>query len=97
MALARSLSLRPKVLLLDEPLSNLDADLRVQMRAEIKRLQRELHQKMVFVTHDQRVAMSISDWIMVMDQEQVLQDGTPNETYERPTTPPFSVKGIRRC
>jgi ABC-type Fe3+/spermidine/putrescine transport system ATPase subunit len=85
-ALARSLSLRPKVLLLDEPLSNLDADLRVQMRAEIKRLQRELHQTVVFVTHDQEEAMSISDRILVMDQGRILQGGTPSEIYERPTT-----------
>jgi putative spermidine/putrescine transport system ATP-binding protein len=85
-ALARSLSLQPKVLLLDEPLSNLDADLRVQMRAEIKRLQRELHQTVVFVTHDQEEAMSISDRIMVMDQGRILQSGTPSEIYERPTT-----------
>jgi ABC-type Fe3+/spermidine/putrescine transport system ATPase subunit len=85
-ALARSLSLQPKVLLLDEPLSNLDADLRVQMRAEIKRLQRELHQTVVFVTHDQQEAMSVSDRIMVMDQGRILQGGTPSEIYERPAT-----------
>ena len=85
-ALARSLSLQPKVLLLDEPLSNLDADLRVQVRGEIKRLQRELHQTVVFVTHDQEEAMSISDRIMVMDQGRILQGGTPSEIYERPTT-----------
>jgi ABC-type Fe3+/spermidine/putrescine transport system ATPase subunit len=85
-ALARSLSLQPKVLLLDEPLSNLDADLRVQMRAEIKRLQRELQQTVVFVTHDQEEAMSISDRIMVMDRGRILQGGTPSEIYERPAT-----------
>ena len=85
-ALARALSLQPKVLLLDEPLSNLDANLRVQMRAEIKRLQRDLHQTVVFVTHDQEEAMSISDRIMVMDQGQILQVGTPTEIYERPAT-----------
>jgi len=85
-ALARALSLQPKVLLLDEPLSNLDAELRVQMRAEIKRLQRDLHQTVVFVTHDQEEAMSISDRIMVMYQGQILQAGTPSEIYERPAT-----------
>jgi ABC-type Fe3+/spermidine/putrescine transport system ATPase subunit len=85
-ALARALSLQPKVLLLDEPLSNLDADLRVQMRAEIKRLQRELHQTVVFVTHDQEEAMSISDRIMVMDRGRILQAGAPHEIYERPAT-----------
>ncbi len=85
-ALARALSLQPKVLLLDEPLSNLDADLRVQMRAEIKRLQRELRQTVVFVTHDQEEAMSISDRIMVMYQGRILQVGSPSEIYERPAT-----------
>lgn len=85
-ALARALSLQPKVLLLDEPLSNLDANLRVQMRAEITRLQRELQQTVVFVTHDQEEAMSISDRIMVMDQGRILQVGTPTEIYERPAT-----------
>ncbi len=85
-ALARALSLQPKVLLLDEPLSNMDAALRVQMRAEIKRLQRELHQTVVFVTHDQEEAMSISDRIMVMDRGRILQSGTPSEIYERPAS-----------
>lgn len=85
-ALARALSLQPKVLLLDEPLSNLDANLRVQMRAEIKRLQRDLHQTVVFVTHDQEEAMSISDRIMVMHRGRILQAGTSTEIYERPAT-----------
>jgi len=86
-ALARALSLQPKVLLLDEPLSNLDANLRIQMRTEIKRLQRELQLTVVFVTHDQEEAMSISDRIMVMYQGQILQAGTPSEVYEQPATP----------
>jgi ABC-type Fe3+/spermidine/putrescine transport system ATPase subunit len=85
-ALARALSLQPKVLLLDEPLSNLDANLRVQMRAEITRLQRGLTQTIIFVTHDQEEAMSISDRIMVMAQGRILQAGSPREVYERPTT-----------
>ncbi len=85
-ALARALSLQPKVLLLDEPLSNLDANLRVQMRTEIKRLQLDLDQTVVFVTHDQEEAMSISDRIMVMHQGRILQAGTPTEIYERPAT-----------
>jgi len=83
-ALARALSLQPKVLLLDEPLSNLDANLRIQMRTEITRLQRELTLTVVFVTHDQEEAMSISDRIMVMHQGRILQAGTPAEIYERP-------------
>ncbi|MFB3816438.1 MAG: ABC transporter ATP-binding protein [Candidatus Methylomirabilales bacterium] len=83
-ALARALSLRPQVLLLDEPLSNLDANLRIQMRAEITRLQRELRQTVVFVTHDQEEAMSLSDRIVVMDRGRILQTGTPREIYERP-------------
>ncbi len=85
-ALARALSLQPKVLLLDEPLSNLDANLRIQMRTEITRLQRELRQTVVFVTHDQEEAMSISDRIMVMDRGRILQAGTPAEIYERPAS-----------
>jgi len=85
-ALARALSLQPKVLLLDEPLSNLDANLRLQMRAEITRLQRELRQTVVFVTHDQEEAMSISDRIVVMEAGRILQTGPPAEIYERPAS-----------
>jgi ABC-type Fe3+/spermidine/putrescine transport system ATPase subunit len=85
-ALARALSLTPKVLLLDEPLSNLDANLRLQMRVEITRLQRELRQTVVFVTHDQEEAMSISDRIVVMEAGRILQMGTPAEIYERPAS-----------
>jgi putative spermidine/putrescine transport system ATP-binding protein len=83
-ALARALSLQPKVLLLDEPLSNLDARLRIQMRGEIQRLQRDLALTVIFVTHDQEEAMSLSDRILVMHQGRVLQAGTPSEVYQRP-------------
>ncbi|MBI4198943.1 MAG: ABC transporter ATP-binding protein [Chloroflexi bacterium] len=85
-ALARALSLHPKVLLLDEPLSNLDANLRIMMRAEIKRLQRELQLTVVYVTHDQEEAMTISDRIAVMRAGRIQQVGTPSEIYERPAT-----------
>ena len=83
-ALARSLSLNPKILLLDEPLSNLDANLRVLMREEIRKLQQRLNLSIVFVTHDQEEAMSISDIIVVMDNGTVRQIGPPNEIYEHP-------------
>jgi len=83
-ALARALSLSPKILLLDEPLSNLDANLRVNMREEIRRLQRRLSLTIIFVTHDQEEAMSISDLLVVMDQGVVKQIGSPTEVYEKP-------------
>jgi ABC-type Fe3+/spermidine/putrescine transport system ATPase subunit len=83
-ALARALSLNPKILLLDEPLSNLDANLRVAMREEIRRLQRRLGLTIIFVTHDQEEAMSISDLLVVMDQGIVKQVGSPTEIYEKP-------------
>jgi len=83
-ALARALSLHPKILLLDEPLSNLDANLRVMMREEIRRLQRKLDLSIIFVTHDQEEAMSISDVLVVMDDGIVKQIGPPTEIYERP-------------
>jgi len=83
-ALARSLVLGPKVLLMDEPLSNLDAKLRVKMREEIKKIQRELKITMIFVTHDQEEAISISDKIVVMNQGKVIQIGSPKEIYEKP-------------
>lgn len=83
-ALARALSLHPKILLLDEPLSNLDANLRVMMREEIRRLQKKLSLSIIFVTHDQEEAMSISDVLVVMDNGIVKQIGSPTEIYERP-------------
>ena len=83
-ALARALSLHPKILLLDEPLSNLDANLRLMMREEIRRLQRKLDLSIIFVTHDQEEAMSISDVLVVMDDGIVKQIGPPTEIYERP-------------
>lgn len=83
-ALARALSLHPKILLLDEPLSNLDANLRLMMRDEIRRLQRKLNLSIIFVTHDQEEAMSISDVLVVMDDGIVKQIGPPTEIYERP-------------
>jgi iron(III) transport system ATP-binding protein len=84
-ALARAFSLEPKVLLLDEPLSNLDANLRVSMREEIRRLQKQLGLTTVLVTHDQYEAMSVSDRIVVMHRGRVQQVGTPVEIYENPT------------
>ena len=84
-ALARALSLNPKILLLDEPLSNLDANLRVMMREEIRKLQEHLHLSIIFVTHDQEEAMSISDILVVMNKGIVKQVGSPTEIYERPT------------
>jgi ABC-type Fe3+/spermidine/putrescine transport system ATPase subunit len=83
-ALARALSLHPKILLLDEPLSNLDANLRVMMRTEVRKLQRRLDLSIIFVTHDQEEAMSISDLLVVMDQGVVKQVGSPTEVYEQP-------------
>jgi len=83
-ALARALSLHPKILLLDEPLSNLDANLRVMMREEIRKLQKKLNLSIIFVTHDQEEAMSISDILVVMDNGIVKQIGPPTEIYERP-------------
>ena len=85
-ALARVLALRPDLLLFDEPLSNLDAKLRVQMRQEIRRLQREIGVATLFVTHDQDEAMTMADRIVVMDQGRTEQIGTPSEIYDRPRT-----------
>jgi iron(III) transport system ATP-binding protein len=83
-ALARALVLRPQVLLLDEPLSNLDAKLRKQMREEIRTLQTELHATTIYVTHDQSEALAISDTVVLMRQGVIEQMGTPTELYERP-------------
>jgi putative spermidine/putrescine transport system ATP-binding protein len=85
-ALARALVLEPKVLLLDEPLSNLDARLRVRMREEIKRIQRRIGITSIFVTHDQEEALSIADRIAVMSKGQVEQIDTPSKIYALPRT-----------
>jgi iron(III) transport system ATP-binding protein len=83
-ALARALAVRPACLLLDEPLSNLDAKLRVQMRGEIRRICKESGLTTVYVTHDQKEALSVADRIAVMDQGRVRQMGTPAELYNDP-------------
>lgn len=83
-ALARALVKEPNLLLLDEPLSNLDAGLRISMRAEIRRLQKELGITTVFVTHDQAEAMSMSDRIAVMNKGKLQDIGTPEDLYMRP-------------
>ena len=83
-ALARALVIRPKVLLMDEPLSNLDAKLRVSMREEIRRIQKGLGITTLYVTHDQEEAMAISDRIAIINAGQVQQIGTPSEIYFRP-------------
>jgi iron(III) transport system ATP-binding protein len=85
-ALARSLVIRPRCLLLDEPLSNLDAKLRVDLRAEIRRVCKEFNLTTVYVTHDQKEALSIADRMAILDGGRVLQTGTPREIYRRPAT-----------
>ena len=85
-ALARALVKRPHLLLLDEPLSNLDASLRLTMRTEIRRIQRELGVTTILVTHDQIEATTMADRIVVMNAGRVEQEGTAKELYERPAT-----------
>lgn len=85
-ALARSLIINPKVLLLDEPLSNLDAKLRIKMRDEIQDIQKKFNITMIFVTHDQEEALSMADKILVMNQGKLEQIGTPEEIYNYPKT-----------
>ena len=86
-ALARALVTEPRVLLLDEPLSNLDALLRDEMRVELKRLQESLGTTMIFVTHDQAEALMLSDRVAVVDRGRVEQVGRPEEVYRSPATP----------
>ena len=83
-ALARALVLNPDVLLLDEPLSNLDAKIRQQVRAEIRKLQKELAITTIYVTHDQEEALTLSDRIAVLDHGKLQQIGSPRDLYERP-------------
>jgi iron(III) transport system ATP-binding protein len=83
-AVARALVLEPSVLLFDEPLSNLDARLRRQMREEIRELQQRLGLTVVYVTHDQSEAMAVSDRIIVMDRAVIAQEGAPRDLYEAP-------------
>ena len=83
-ALARALALEPKVLLLDEPLSNLDANLRVAMREELRSIQERIGVTAIFVTHDQYEAMSISDRVLVLNDGVIQQIGSPMEIYEQP-------------
>ncbi|MCG5214895.1 ABC transporter ATP-binding protein [Streptosporangium sp. KLBMP 9127] len=85
-AIARALAIRPAVLLLDEPLSNLDAKLRREMRVELRTIQRRIGTTMVFVTHDQEEALSLSDRVAVMNAGRIEQLGTPDEVYRRPAT-----------
>ncbi|TJX63279.1 ABC transporter ATP-binding protein [Soehngenia saccharolytica] len=85
-ALARALILNPKVLLLDEPFSNLDAKLRVKMREEIKQIQHKFGITMIFVTHDQEEALSISDRVVIMNEGRIEQIGKPEEVYKNPKT-----------
>ena len=83
-ALARALAVEPDVLLLDEPLSNLDAKLRTRVRTELKEIQQSLGKTTILVTHDQEEALSISDRVAVMDAGRIRQVGTPREVYARP-------------
>ena len=85
-ALARALAYKPALLLLDEPLANLDRRLRDEMRIELKRIQREAGTTMLFVTHDQEEALTLGDRIAVMHDGRLVQVGTPTEVYQRPAT-----------
>jgi putative spermidine/putrescine transport system ATP-binding protein len=95
-ALARALVVNPKVFLLDEPLSNLDARLRAEVRVEIRALQQRLGLTTLFVTHDQEEALTMADRLVVMDRGRVRQTGSPKELYERPSNL-FVAGFLGRC
>lgn len=86
-ALARALAIEPRLLLLDEPLSALDAKVRLNLRYELRRIQRDTGTTTIYVTHDQEEAMSVSDHVAVMHQGRIEQVGPPDEVYKRPSTP----------
>ena len=86
-ALARALAIRPQLLLLDEPLSALDAKIRVALRNEIRTIQRQLGITTIYVTHDQEEALTMADRVVVMDHGRIMQNGTPREVYRTPSTP----------
>jgi multiple sugar transport system ATP-binding protein len=105
-ALARALVRNPQVFLMDEPLSNLDARLRLSARGELKRLQRDRNITTVYVTHDQTEALTLGDRIAIMDMGKLQQIGTPNEIYQKPQntfvasfigTPPMNMINIEPC
>ncbi|SFA73749.1 putative spermidine/putrescine transport system ATP-binding protein [Cohnella sp. OV330] len=85
-ALARSLAVRPKVLLLDEPLSALDAQIRKNLRAEIRAIQRQFNMTTIFVTHDQEEALTLSDRVCLMNKGRIVQEGAPEAIYTKPRT-----------
>ncbi len=85
-ALARALVLKPRIILFDEPLSNLDAKLRIQTRTEIKRVQQMLGITALYVTHDQSEALSMSDTIVIMNKGEIAQMGSPEEIYNNPNS-----------
>jgi iron(III) transport system ATP-binding protein len=83
-AIARAMVGRPQVLLFDEPLSNLDARLRVEMRSELRRIQRQIGLSSIYVTHDQAEALAVSDWIVVMKEGRIVERGRPLDIYRYP-------------
>ena len=85
-ALARALVVEPKVLLMDEPLSNLDAKVRQRLRAELRRLQKQVGITAIYVTHDQEEAFALADTVVLMNQGRIIQTGTPQEIYLKPNT-----------
>ena len=96
MAIGRAIVREPKVFLFDEPLSNLDAKLRVQMRVELTRLHRQLRATMIYVTHDQVEAMTMADKIVVLNQGRVEQIGRPLDLYHTRATASWRALSVRR-
>lgn len=86
-ALARAMAVEPQVLLLDEPFGALDAKVRVELRRWLRRLHDEIHVTSVFVTHDQEEALEVADWVVVMNEGRIEQEGIPEEVYDRPANP----------